>query len=112
VGPRGWENDKELMSRGKMKNADDSDGEYPDMHGWEEADDEDESTDEEEEEGHRRGKSTALRSSNLNDINFEKTMAEYDEKEIGYLSEVRAEMIRAVRNRPICVPSQLIENTW
>ena len=82
-----------------MKNADDSDGEYPDMHGWEEADDEDESSEDEDQEeqgNHRRGKSTALRSSNLNDVNFEKTMAEYDEKEIGYLSEVSVLTIRCV----------------
>ena len=95
--PRGWENDQAMMSRGKRKGArNDSDGEYPDMEGWEEADDEDdeESTygdndgDEEFVKG-GGGKKIALRSSNQNDMNFEKTLEEYDEKELGYLSDVR-----------------------
>lgn len=73
-----------------MKKEIDSDGEYPDMEGWEEADDEDEEdSDSECGETELRGKKTAHRSSNLNDVNFEKTLEEYDEIEIGYLSEVR-----------------------
>ena len=103
--PRGWENDQALMTRGRMKggNKSDDDGEYPDMEGWEEADDEDDdissadSEDENEnengrengrEDAQRRGKKFAHRSSNQNDIAFEKTLEEYGEEELGYLSEV------------------------
>lgn len=94
MGPRGWENDQALMGKGRMKrdneeDDDDSDGEYPDMDGWEEADDEDLSDDDTSDNAsNRRGKKCAHRSSNLNDLNFEKTLEGYDEKEIGYLSEV------------------------
>ena len=97
--PRGWENDQALMTRGRMKggNKSDDDGEYPDMEGWEEADDEDDDISEadsenEDENGRendqRRGKKFAHRSSNQNDIAFEKTLEEYGEEELGYLSEV------------------------
>lgn len=67
----------------KNKNEDD----YPDMDGWEEADDE-ESDDEDED----RGK-TAYRSSTQNDINFEKTLEQYDENDFGYLDEVNCYVI-------------------
>lgn len=81
------------MSRGRMKGRNDSDDEeYPDMEGWEEADDEDEESDsDDDDEGdvpQRRGKKIAHRSSNQNDIAFEKTLEEYDETDLGYLSEV------------------------
>jgi hypothetical protein len=90
--PRGWENDKELRSKAYMKKELDSDGEYPDMEGWEEADDEDEeSSDEEFENSNQRGKRQAKKSSNQNDLNFEKTFEEYDESAIGYLSDADEE---------------------
>ena len=84
------------MSRGKRKDDKYDDEEYHDLDPWEEADeetdeDEDEDDDDDENDGsdeQRRGKKSAVRSSNQNDINFEKTLEEYDEKEIGYLSEV------------------------
>ena len=100
TGPRGWENDQALMSRGKMKDARYDDGEYHDLDAWEEADeetdDDDDDVDDENDdtEERQRGKKFAQRSSNLNDINFEKTLEEYDEKEIGYLSEVRNHLRR------------------
>lgn len=75
-----------------MKKELDSDGEYPDMEGWEEADDEDEeSSDEEFENSNQRGKRQAKKSSNQNDLNFEKTFEEYDESAIGYLSDADEE---------------------
>jgi PDZ domain-containing secreted protein len=75
-----------------MKKELDSDGEYPDMEGWEEADDEDEeSSDEEFEKSNQRGKRQAKKSSNQNDLNFEKTFEEYDESAIGYLSDADEE---------------------
>ena len=94
TGPRGWENDQALMSRGKMKNSKYDDGDYHDLDAWEESDeetdDDDDDADKDSGDEQRRGKKSAQRSSNLNDINFEKTLEEYDEKEIGYLSEVRS----------------------
>ena len=83
------------MSRGTRKGArNDSEAEYPDMEGWEEADDEDDEDSEESDYDedfsiNGGGKKNALRSSNQNDMNFEKTLEEYEEKEFGYLSEVR-----------------------
>ena len=91
TGPRGWENDQALMSRGKRKDDQYDDEEYHDLDTWEEADVESEGDDDDENDGsdeQRRGRKSGLRSSNQNDINFEKTLEEYDEKEIGYLSEV------------------------
>lgn len=94
--PRGWENDQAMMSRGTRKGArNDSEAEYPDMEGWEEADDEDDEDFSEDSDGDedysvkKGGKKNALRSSNQNDMNFEKTLEEYEEKEFGYLSDVR-----------------------
>jgi hypothetical protein len=108
VAPRGWENDQALMGKGRMKrdnDEDDSDGEYPDMEGWEEADDDDEDLSDDDNSDYasnRRGKKSAHRSSNLNDLNFEKTLEEYDEKEIGYLSEVMYTSCRIFSSSSLC----------